>query len=642
MAETLLSPGVLTRENDQSPITQGPVTAGAAIIGQTVKGPVNIPTLVTSYSSYLSKFGGTFISGGTPQEYLTSISAFNYFQQGGSSLLVSRVVSGSFTPATSTAIYSNAESGVLKLETDSLLSTTYSVTASVGTNVAVGATGSLSGVGATITVTLNSTSSVSSVTVINGGTGFVPGELLIVPSGSLVGGTSNLVFTLTEGNIVNNEAFTLETLSEGEIMNSTSTLGLNGALPLGSSDNLRFEIVNVNTGSGIFNLLIRKGNDTNNSKSILESWSNLSLDPNQPNYITAVIGNQSIDTTGGFLDMSGDYINRSAYVRIKSVANNTINYFDNNGVARSEMTSSIPYVQSGTFGGAVGALSGIYTLPSNEYTSSLNLLSNSDEFKYNVITIPGVTQESNSPTIALLIANTSDRGDAIAIVDLVNESSTLASAIAKAGELDNSYAATYWPWVQVNAPQTGKLTFVPASTIMPSVFAFNDRVAAPWFAPAGFTRGALSVIQAKRKLSPADKDSLYAANVNAIGTFPGQGVVAYGQKTLQKKASATDRINVRRLLIELKGYIGQVANTLVFEQNSNATRNRFLAQTNPYLDSIKQREGLFAYKVVMDDSNNTADVIDRNQLVGQIFIQPTRTAEFIILDFNVTPTGATF
>jgi len=96
------------------------------------------------------------------------------------------------------------------------------------------------------------------------------------------------------------------------------------------------------------------------------------------------------------------------------------------------------------------------------------------------------------------------------------------------------------------------------------------------------------------------------------------------------------------LLIELKSYIGQVANTLVFEQNSNATRNRFLAQTNPYLESIKQREGLYAYKVVMDDTNNTADVIDRNQLVGQIFVQPTKTAEFIILDFNVTPTGATF
>ena len=227
-------------------------------------------------------------------------------------------------------------------------------------------------------------------------------------------------------------------------------------------------------------------------------------------------------------------------------------------------------------------------------------------------------------------------------MDVTDKGATINTAVANALSYDNSYAATYYPWVQVNAPNTGKLTWVPPSTIIPSVFAYNDRVAAPWFAPAGFTRGGLSVIQAERKLSPSDRDTLYLADINSIATFPGQGVVAYGQKTLQKKASALDRINVRRLLIELKSYIGQIANTLVFEQNTNATRNRFLSQVNPYLDSIQQRQGLYAYKVVMDDTNNTADVIDRNQLVGQIFIQPTKTVEFIILDFNVTPTGATF
>jgi phage tail sheath protein FI len=174
------------------------------------------------------------------------------------------------------------------------------------------------------------------------------------------------------------------------------------------------------------------------------------------------------------------------------------------------------------------------------------------------------------------------------------------------------------------------------------MYAFNDRVGGPWFAPAGFLRGGLNVIQAERKLSPTDRDNLYQGRINSLATFPGQGVVAYGQKTLQKKASALDRVNVRRLLIELKTFIGQIGNSLVFEQNTIATRNRFLSQVNPYLDSIQQRQGLYAFKVVMDDSNNTADVIDRNQLVGQIFIQPTRTAEFIILDFNVTPTGASF
>ena len=111
---------------------------------------------------------------------------------------------------------------------------------------------------------------------------------------------------------------------------------------------------------------------------------------------------------------------------------------------------------------------------------------------------------------------------------------------------------------------------------------------------------------------------------------------------MQKKASALDRVNVRRLLIALKNYISQIADNLVFEANTIATRNNFLAQVNPYLESVQQRQGLYAFKVVMDESNNTPDVIDRNQLIGQIYLQPTKTAEFIYLDFNILPTGATF
>ena len=546
MSETLLSPGVLTRENDQSQITQGPITAGAAIIGPTVSGPVRIPTLVTSYSDYLNKFGGSFISGGASYEYLTSISTYNYFQQGGTTLLVTRAVSGSFLPASSS----------------------------------------------------------------------------IAASGSIV-------------------AFTLETLSSGIIMNNTGS-EVSSSLVSGSSVNVRWEVVNPSTGSGTFNLLIRRGNDDQNSKVVLEQWTNLSLDPNQPNYIEAVIGNQSTTTDNGYVQTTGDYTNKSRYVRVKSIALTTPNYFDNNGIPVSSYTSSIPVAASGSFGGAAGTNGAVYGLTNSDYTSSISLLGNVDEFKFNIITTPGITATTGNEIITSMTNMAENRGDCIAIVDMSAFGNNIATVINNATSVDSSYAATYYPWVQISAPNTGKLTWVPPSTIIPSVYAYNDRVGAPWFAPAGFTRGGLSVIQAERKLAPSDRDTLYAGKVNSLATFPGQGVVAYGQKTLQKKASALDRINVRRLLIELKSYIGQVANGLVFEQNTAATRNRFLRQVNPYLDSIQQRQGLYAYKVVMDDSNNTADVIDRNQLVGQIFIQPTRTAEFIILDFNVTPTGASF
>ena len=151
-----------------------------------------------------------------------------------------------------------------------------------------------------------------------------------------------------------------------------------------------------------------------------------------------------------------------------------------------------------------------------------------------------------------------------------------------------------------------------------------------------------TVIQTERTLTQTNRDLLYQNNINPVATFPGYGVTVFGQKTLQKKQSALDRVNVRRLLIELKNYISQVGNTFVFEQNDAITRNNFLSIINPYLSTVQQQQGLTAFNVVMDESNNPPSVVDNNQLIGQIYLQPTRTAEFIILDFNVLPTGATF
>jgi len=179
--------------------------------------------------------------------------------------------------------------------------------------------------------------------------------------------------------------------------------------------------------------------------------------------------------------------------------------------------------------------------------------------------------------------------------------------------------------------------------LIPGVYAFTDQVSEAWFAPAGINRGGLNIVrQTEKKLTQGNKDTLYQNKVNPLATFPGRGVVVYGQKTLQTQASALDRVNVRRLLIELKSFISQVAETLVFEQNTTATRNQFLASVNPYLESVQQRQGLYAFRVVMDDSNNGPDVIDRNQLNGAIYLQPTKTAEFIYLDFNILPTGVEF
>jgi uncharacterized protein len=229
------------------------------------------------------------------------------------------------------------------------------------------------------------------------------------------------------------------------------------------------------------------------------------------------------------------------------------------------------------------------------------------------------------------------------ITDPVLYGSGLSAAQIQAEGENSSYNAMYWPWLQVRDNDLGQNIWVPATTLIPGVYAFNDSVAAPWFAPAGLNRGGLeSVIQAERKLTQVNRDDLYESNVNPIATFPNSGVVVFGQKTLQKKASALDRINVRRLLIASKKFVASTSKFLIFEQNTTATRNRFLSIVNPYFEDIQQRQGLYAFKVVMDETNNTPDVVDRNQLVGQIFLQPAKTAEFIIIDFNVLPTGATF
>ena len=581
MAETLLSPGVLARENDNSFIAPAPLEAGAAILGPTVKGPVEEPTLVTSYSDYQNVFGTTFTSGSTKQEFLTSLAVKSYFNNGGNSVLVTRIVTGSFTAADNTDI--------------------------------------------------------------------------AAASGS-------------------DAPFTLQSLGKGAIFNNATGSGdsglenSDGSLQSGSQDNFRYEITNVNNSSGTFSLLIRRGDDNSKNKIVLETWNDLSLDPESPNYIESVIGNQSktLDTAEStyFIKTTGEYTNKSRFVRVASVGRQTLNYLANDGLtvkndaSGNSYSGSLPTAQSGSFYNATGTNVEGSTNRDNYfedinstdtqgltgacYDNVISLLGNQDEYVFNIVSAPGLFKADHGTQVDNIISLAESRGDCIAVVDLDGYGTTISTAVEKAAALNSSYAATYWPWLQTLS-STGKNVWIPASVVIPGIYAFTDGAAAPWFAPAGLTRGGISdVIQAERKLTRTNRDTLYNANINPIATFPGSGISVFGQKTLQKKKSALDRVNVRRLLIDLKKFLGDTAKTLVFEQNTNATRNNFLATVNPFLESVVQRQGLYAYRVVMDDTNNTADVIDRNQLIGQVFIQPAKTVEFVVLDFTIEPTGATF
>ena len=396
MAETLLSPGVLARESDQSQITAQPIQAGAAIIGPTVLGKVNIPTLVTTYSEYLANFGSTFSSASDEYSFLTSISAFNYFQNGGTSLIVTRVASGSFSPATSSNVEGNTG---LNGGVGTYVTGAFNASGSVGGTV-TGVTASLTdgvGAGAEFTFVLSNSESLASIT----GSDYATGEILTFTSESLGASEplgTDLTITLAADNIQEgNNIFTLETLAEGVVMNSTSPEGAGGTLPSGSTNNIRWEITSPNTARGVFTVIVRQGSDTTKSKSVLESFTNVSLDPKASNYIARVIGDSTTNLLGAgssdpYLQSTGSYPNASRYIRVKEVNVKTPDYFDNNGNVNPAYTGSIPVAQSGSFGDAVGEITGAgdnfyQNIDNNDtqgltganYTDAINLLANQDE-----------------------------------------------------------------------------------------------------------------------------------------------------------------------------------------------------------------------------------------------------------------------
>ena len=579
--ETIVSPGVLLQEIDKSFITPGTDPSGLAIIGPTARGPIEVPTVVQNYNDYKNIFGTTIESASQAYEFFTSLTAKNYFQNGGSTALITRVVP-------TKAGWTHASSSLVTAQSSS-------------------------------------------------------------------DDTNNpfVITTLSMGEALTNKGQTQE-----------STYFSGGGLKTGSKDNIRWEVSNINKSNGTFTVSVRRGDDNTASPLVLEQFTNLSLDPLSPNYISNKIGDQYFTNDGTSVTVNGEYPNKSQYIRISSVKP-TYQYLAPDGsVAISDTTSvtytaSLPTAQSGTFDGGGGnnllnspvkfgsqvTDGNIQGLAHSDFTDAISILSNKEEYKFKTLVVPGLTQAGTytSAKVDAIITNTTSRGDSLFVVDLDLYGATINTVKEEAEELDTSYAAAYYPWAQVRSAELGRNVWCPPSVIIPGVYAKNDSIAAPWFAPAGLTRGGITnVVKVEKKLSKTQRDDLYTSKVNPIATFPGQGIVVFGQKTLQQANSALDRVNVRRMLLDVKDTIGKFSRKLVFEQNTQQTRDRFVRQATPYLESLVQRQGLYAFQVKMDGQNNTPDVIDENKLVGQVFLQPTKTAEFVVLDFVLTPTGASF
>lgn len=596
---TFLSPGVYPREYDLS-YRQKPVPpVGAAVIGPTLRGRAFVPTPVTSYSQYLTIYGDTFTSGSGASEktykYLTTYAVQEYLRWQ-DLIYVTRILAGNYQVA-----YTN-----------------------------------------------------------------------VVSTGSYAAGESGSAAS----------AFTLYALSAGDSMNSgiesaatngfgdASDEGVNNILVSGSRYNLRWEVANVREDRGTFDLYIRRGDDSSRRKVIVEQYSQLSLDPNEPNYIERVIGNQDYTLrydSGGepYLELSGSFKNRSQFIRVE-VNKNTYNYLNINGTIRdSSLSGSLPAPVSGTFAfgseGNVahpkaffqdiwGSNSQGFNLSSasygkTAYEDAIDILSNRDQYDLNLLVTPGVidNDSGHSTIITRALSMAEDRGDMFYIIDPTFKGSTVGQAIQVAEGRNSNYAAMYYPWVQIRDNDLGREVWLPPSAVMTGVYAFNDYVRFPWYAPAGLNRGGIDIaLQTERTMTQNDRDNLYQSSVNPIATFPRDGIVVWGQKTLQKKQSALDRINVRRLLLDAKRFVAHATKVLVFEQNTLETRTRFVQIVEPYLRNVRENQGLYDYRIQVDESLNTAEVIDRNELRAKIWLKPARTVEYIIVDFMVLPTGASF
>ena len=798
MAEKIVSPGVFTNEKDLSFLPAGIAAIGAAIVGPTKKGPAFVPTIVENFDEFIAQFGGLSEDTYVPyavKSYLnaaSTVTVVRVLQEGGYASdavhivhtdggAVERLV-GVILPTKNTTDGASNGNGFTESDFDTSGFNGGSVTGSFGFQL------SGSGVTAqnlTASANPNNVSNFKNVLGtsaqgakkgymytwydnflksnlgLSGSIAFVTTSAAanVDYSSSNAGDAAPAETPYITSQIIGNEKldlFKVKTIADGTDTNTSLKVSIiNTVLPGG----------NPASDYGSFTLLVREYGDTDQRPVVLESYANLNLDPDSPNYVSRRIGDRYKTVSDlGVVTINGDYNNISQYIYIEPVddVNNkaitpsvkpfgfdayvqpisstysvpTASFVDQFTEIRGAFNKKAYYgfdfsstsdnvnllnpladgtvqiagndfnldecfihpsasavdanssiaggasISGSTFAGvdisnflkfsvglqggydgndpAITKKTGANILPTNvfgldcltansngavAYIKALNTINNPDELDVNLIVAPGITVADHSAVANKMVEVAEDRGDCFALIDPVVQGNTLGAAVSAISNasLDTNYAGTYWPWVKILDTDRNKPVWVPPSVVLPRVYANSDNVAYEWFAPAGLNRGGISeAIDIETKLQQSDRDDLYDNRINPIASFPNQGICVWGQKTLQAKPSALDRINVRRLLIALKKFIASSSRYLVFENNTTETRQRFLNIVSPYLETVKSRQGLFAYRVVMDETNNTPDVIDRNQMYGQIYIQPAKAAEFIILDFNILPTGATF
>ncbi len=607
-----LSPGVYTRETDFSFYIKQISTSACGMIGIAEKGPINKPTLVTSWEQFIRKFGSY-----TNDGYL-AYAARSFFDNGGQVLYVNRVAHYQIQSEPTSLLAAKSQATLMNREGVAASATT----GTAGVNQITWRARTVGLAGNSIRITLvesgiDTELSVSvseqaiTVNLATNGSGVATSTVFAVtnavnadPAASLLvqavgidfDEVSGVGLTSLSGGIDGRSAVEVSALSEGAW-----------------GDELRVEIADSTLDATIlFNLTVRLGDE------VVEVFKDLSMDPNHPRYVETAVNEIS-----EFVTIRDLEVPVTTALKRPAVG----------GYGLTDGEDGVANIQDSDYIGEPAIHTGLYAF---------------DEIDaLNILVIPGVT---TAQVIHAGIAYAEGRKDLLFIAEAPIYLEPLEVVDFRKGQglythaaFNSSYAALYYPWIEISDPLNGKKKLVPPTGAVAGCIARSDEKAEVWYAPAGIDRGRVfNALSLAYKTSRGERDVLYPEGVNVIASFTDTGINVWGQRTLQSQPSATDRINVRRLMMYVEEAISQSSRFVVFEPNNSQTWRALVRLITPFLQNIKSKGGFYDFRVQCDDETNTAQMIDSNQMVCRVFVKPTRTAEFVELNFILTATGAAF
>ena len=609
---TYLSPGIYTREVDFSFYVKQISTSSCGMVGVAERGPVNKPVLVTSWEQFINKFG-SYIQVG----YL-AYAARAFFDNGGSVLFVNRIahLTDPTNRNTLTAVKAQAILKDRRVATATLASGTIGSDRIAWRAIQPGAAGNA--VSLELVVAGNDTP--LSVEVLGEA---VTVNLATDGAGDPVSTADQVVAAVT-GTPEAAALVTAETQDTG-VVQAAAAANLSGGMD--ALDTLKVRAadegtwgdrlsVQVEDGSldptGAFNLVVRHKGE------VVEVFKDLSMDETAPNHVEIAVNERS------------DYITLEDLGTASGLPADrpVIGVFDLSGG-----DDGVTGLDDADYSGDPSQHTGFYAF---DEIDALNLIMVPGVTTAEVIHA-GVTYAENRQDL-MLLAETPIHLEPLEAVDFRK-----GQGMYSHGAFNSSYAALYYPWIEINDPVTGKRKLIPPSGAVAGCYARSDKKAHVWYAPAGIDRGRIfNALSLGYKTSRGERDVLYPEGVNVIASFPDSGINIWGQKTLQSQPSALDRVNVRRLMMFIEDAIAESSRFVVFEPNNPQTWRALIRLINPFMQDIKDKGGLYDFAVQCDEETNTPAVIDRNELMARVFVKPTKTAEFIELNFVLTATGADF